>query len=434
MRRYARTHGPFASSDLSARLGLGSAVVDAALVRLRGTGRVTDGEFRPGGRGREWCDAEVLRNVRQRSLAKLRQQVEPVDASALGRFLVTWHGLARPRAGLDGLLDVIEQLQGVPIAASLLERDVLPARVRSYTPDMLDTLLGAGEVTWTGVEPLGERDGRIALYLTDHLSRLRPPDALTPARNQGLTERDTKLIAWLNRHGASFFAPLHEAVGGGFPKETVDAIWDLVWQGLLTNDTMHALRAFTAPPERARKPGRSGAFRSRRLIPPSAEGRWTLVGAAETDPTKWATAMAQQLLTRHGVVTRDVTAVEHLPGGFSAVYPVLRRLEETGRIRRGYFVAGLGAAQFAQTGAIDLLRDARESHDEDSDGDDLGRRSANPYGVLIPGPFDSTGWRSAILVSLKAGPRTARRTRDSGQRPARVLDRRRPAADRVVAG
>ena len=129
VRRYARTHGPFASSDLSARLGLGSAVVDAALVRLRATGRVTDGEFRPGGRGREWCDAEVLRNVRQRSLAKLRQQVEPVDASALGRFLVTWHGLARPRTGLDGLLDVIEQLQGVPIVASLLEREVLPARI-----------------------------------------------------------------------------------------------------------------------------------------------------------------------------------------------------------------------------------------------------------------------------------------------------------------
>jgi len=391
VRRYARSHGPFVSSDLSARLALGAAVVDAALVRLRATGRVTDGEFRPGGRGREWCDAEVLRSVRQRSLAKLRQQVEPVDASALGRFLVTWHGLARPRTGLDGLLDVIEQLQGVPIVASLLERDVLPARVRFYTPDMLDTLLGTGEVTWTGVEPLGERDGRIALYLTDHVSRLRPPDTLAPARNQGLTERDTRLVAWLHRHGASFFAALHDAAGGGFPKDTVDTIWDLVWRGLLTNDTMHALRAFTAPPERARTPHRTGAFRSRRLIPPSAEGRWTLVGAPETDPTKWATAMAQQLLTRHGVVTRDVTAVESLPGGFAAIYPVLRRLEETGRIRRGYFVAGLGAAQFAQTGAIDLLRDARESHDEDVTVTISAADPANPYGVLIPWPTQMEG-------------------------------------------
>ena len=404
VRRYARTHGPFASGDASGRLGLGTAVVDAALVRLRATGRVTDGEFRPGGRGREWCDAEVLRSVRQRSLAKLRQQVEPVDAAALGRFLVTWHGLARPRSGLDGLLDVIEQLQGVPIVASVLEREVLPARVRFYTPDMLDTLLGAGEVTWTGVEPLGERDGRIALYLTDHMSRLRPPDALAPARNHGLTERDTRLVSWLHKHGASFFAALHEAAGGGFPKETVDAIWDLVWQGLLTNDTMHALRAYTAPPERARKPGRTGAFRSRRLMPPSAEGRWTLVGAAEIDPTKWATAVAQQLLMRHGVVTRDVTAVESLPGGFSAIYPVLRRLEETGRIRRGYFVAGLGAAQFAQTGAIDLLRDARESHDETVTVTISAADPANPYGVLIPWPLrlDADGLRPSASRSGQA--------------------------------
>ena len=208
-----------------------------------------------------------------------------------------------------------------------------------------------------------------------------------PARIQGLTERDSRVVSWLHKHGASFFAALHDAAGGGFPKDTVEAIWDLVWQGLLTNDTMHALRGYTAPPERARKRGRPGAFRSRRLIPPSAEGRWTLVGVAATDPTKWATAMAQQLLTRHGIVTRDVTAVENLPGGFSAMYPVLRRLEETGRIRRGYFVAGLGAAQFAQAGAIDLLRDARESHDEDITVTISAADPANPYGVLIPWPM-----------------------------------------------
>jgi ATP-dependent Lhr-like helicase len=387
VRRYARTHGPFTSADVSARTGLGVAVVEAALARLRGSGRIIDGEFRPGGRGREWCDAEVLRTVRQRSLARLRREVEPVDAAALGRFLVTWHGLSRPRTGLDGLLDVIEQLQGVPLVASVLEPEILAARVRDYSPDMLDTLMGAGEVMWTGVEPLGDRDGRVALYLTDHVARLRPPDALVPGRSQGLVERDAQLVAWLIRHGASFFGPLHEAVGGGFPRETVDAIWDLVWKGLLTNDTLHALRAYTAPPERARKPARAATFRSRRLIPPSAEGRWTVVGAAESDPTKWAAAVAQQLLTRHGVVTRDITAVEHVPGGFSALYPVLRRLEETGRIRRGYFVAGLGAAQFAQSGAVDLLRDARESREDDITVTIAATDPANPYGVLVPWPL-----------------------------------------------
>jgi ATP-dependent Lhr-like helicase len=386
VRRFGRTHGPFTSKDVSARLGLGIAVVDAALARLLATGRVVDGEFRPGGRGREWCDNEVLRTVRQRSLARLRQEVEPVEATALGRFLMQWHGLARQRYGLDGLLDVIEQLQGVPIAASVLENEVLASRVNNYSPAMLDTLLGAGEVTWTGVEALGERDGRVALYLTDHVGKLLAPDALAARKNDGLVGREVDIMAYLAKHGASFFNQLHDAIGGGFPQETVDAIWDLVWRGLLTNDTMHALRAYSAPPERSRRQARGGGFRSRRLVPPSAEGRWTLVPSPAGSPTTWATAMAHQLLTRHGVVTRDVTAIEQLPGGFSALYPVLRRLEETGRIRRGYFVAGLGAAQFAQPGAIDLLRDAREERDEVVAATISATDAANPYGVLIPWP------------------------------------------------
>ncbi|HYE88399.1 MAG TPA: crosslink repair DNA glycosylase YcaQ family protein [Vicinamibacterales bacterium] len=389
VRRYGRTHGPFTSKDVSARLGLGVAVVDAALARLLAAGRVVDGEFRPGGVGREWCDAEVLRIVRQRSLARLRQDVEPVESAALGRFLVGWHSLARPKYGLDGLLDVIEQLQGVPIAASVLDTEILAARVHDYTPAMLDTLLGAGEVAWVGVEPLGERDGRIALYLTDQLSKLRAPDAVTGA--DGLTGRDAQIVSYLHRHGASFFGALHDAAGGGFPQETVDAIWDLVWRGLLTNDTLHALRAYAAPPERTRRPIRGATFRSRRLIPPSAEGRWTVVPARPESTTAWATAMAHQLLARHGIVTRDVTTIEQLPGGFSAMYPVLRRLEETGRIRRGYFVAGLGAAQFAQPGAVDLLRDARDEREEIVTVTISATDPANPYGVLIPWPMALEG-------------------------------------------
>ncbi len=386
VRRFGRTHGPFTTKHVSARLGLGAAVVDAALGRLLANGRVVDGEFRPGGRGREWCDAEVLRTVRQRSLARLRQEVEPVEATALSRFLVQWHGLARQRYGLDGLLDVIEQLQGLPIAASVLESEVLAARVHNYSPAMLDTLLGAGEVTWVGIEALGERDGRVALYLTDHASKLLPPEAMAQKRNEGLAAQHAHIVSQLGKHGALFFNQLHDAIGGGFPQEVVDSIWDLVWRGLLTNDTMHALRAYAAPPERARRSARQATFRSRRLVPPSAEGRWTLVRAPEGSATTWATAMAHQLLARHGVVTRDVTAIEQLPGGFSALYPVLRRLEETGRIRRGYFVAGLGAAQFAQPGAIDLLRDAREERDEIAVATISATDPANPFGVLIPWP------------------------------------------------
>ena len=402
VRRYARTHGPFVGTQAAARLGLGVAVVEATLLRLRETGRVIEGEFRPGGRGREWCDAEVLRSVRQRSLAKLRQEVEPVDAAALGRFLVGWHGLARPRAGLDGLLDVIEQLQGVPLVASLLDREVLAARVRDYTPAMLDTLMGAGEVAWIGVESLGDRDGRIALYLTDQVAALRPPDALAAERHQGLADRDARIVAFLARQGASFFGPLHEAAGGGFPKETLDALWDLVWKGLLTNDTLHALRAYAAPPERSRRATRA-PFRSRRLVPPSAEGRWTLAPAAGGTPTSWAAATANQLLMRHGVVTRDMAVIEQLPGGFSALYPVLRRLEETGRIRRGYFVAGLGAAQFAQPGAVDLLRDAREAGDQDLTVTLSSTDPANPYGILMPWPLEKATRTAGARVILVNG-------------------------------
>jgi ATP-dependent helicase Lhr and Lhr-like helicase len=408
VRRFGRTHGPFTSKDVSARLGLGVAVVDGALAKLLASGRVVDGEFRPGGRGREWCDAEVLRTVRQRSLARLRQEVEPVEATALGRFLVGWHALARPKRGLDGLLDAIEQLQAVPIAASVLDTEILPARVSDYSPAMLDTLLGAGEVTWVGIEPLGDRDGRVALYLTDHLAKLLPPPALDGQRNEGLTGREAAIVAHLHRHGASFFGPIHEAAGGGFPQETVDAIWDLVWKGLLTNDTLHALRAYSSPPERTRRPGRHATFRSRRLIPPSAEGRWTVVAEPSSSTTTWATSMANQLLARHGIVTRDVTAIEQLPGGFSAMYPVLRRLEETGRIRRGYFVAGLGAAQFAQPGAVDLLRDARDERDEIVTVTMSATDPANPYGILIPWPLRlGAGGEGALPARSGQATRTA---------------------------
>ena len=417
VRRFGRTHGPFTSKDVSARLSLGVAVVDAALARLLAAGRVVDGEFRPGGRGREWCDAEVLRTVRQRSLARLRQDVEPVESIALGRFLVGWHSLARPKYGLDGLLDVIEQLQGVPIAASVLDSEILASRIRDYSPAMLDTLLGAGEVTWIGVEPLGERDGRIALYLTDHVSKLLPPAELgrpvpgSRIPDPGLVGREAHIVAYLHRHGASFFGPIHEAAGGGFPQETVDTIWDLVWKGLLTNDTLHALRAYASPPERARRQAKGIAFRSRRLVPPSAEGRWTVVPSPTSSTTAWATAFAHQLLSRHGIVTRDVTAIEQLPGGFSALYPVLRRLEETGRIRRGYFVAGLGAAQFAQPGAVDLLRDARDERDDVVAVTISATDPANPYGVLIPWPL-----RLGEDGSEPSSPRSGQARRAAGAR------------------
>ena len=387
--RFARTHGPFTSADLAQRLGLGTAIAQSLLTRLAESGRVMQGEFRPGGVDREWVDADVLRRLRSRSLAKLRRQVEPVPPDALGRFLVAWHGIGNQRRGLEALLDAIEQLQGAPLPFSVLEREILPARVSGYQPAMLDTLMGAGEVVWTGVEPLGDRDGRIALYLTDHMARLRPPAAAaTPPDVEG---RAADIVSYLRLHGASFFAAIHEGTGGGFPGETVSALWDLVWQGLATNDTLHALRAYNSDVPARR--GRPAPFKSRRLVPPTAEGRWSLVEApraSRASTTEWTAMIAQQLLARHGVVTRETIAHEPVAGGFSNVYHVLKAMEDAGRVRRGYFVFGLGAAQFAMPGAIDLLRSLREPPETFRTAVLSATDPACPYGSLFKWP--AGGW------------------------------------------
>ncbi|HEX9365726.1 MAG TPA: DEAD/DEAH box helicase, partial [Vicinamibacterales bacterium] len=385
-RRYARTHGPFTTAELAARYTLGRSTAEALLTTLAAGGRLLEGEFRPGGAGREWCDPDVLQTIRRRSLAKLRKEVEPVEPFVLARLVTTWQGLVRPRAGLDALLDAIESLQGAPLPASILEREILSARIDGYSPGDLDALAAAGEVVWRGVEPIGDRDGRVALYLTDHVSRLWRP---SPAPELGA--REQAIVTFLRTHGASFFAALHDAAGGGFPGETVDALWDLVWKGLMTNDTFHALRAFTKAPARRprkRERGGGGSFRSRRMAPPSAEGRWSLVADRVPVPandTQWSTAMAQQLLARYGVVTREVAAAEGIAGGFGAVYDVLKALEDAGRVRRGYFV-GVGATQFALPPALELLRSLRETPDEPETLVIAATDPANPYGTTLKWP------------------------------------------------
>ena len=280
VRRYARTHGPFTLREAADRFALDAEAVESALRQLAHEGRVLEGGFRPGGLHREWCDAEILRQIRRKSLAKLRREVEPVEQHTLARFLTHWQGLLAPRrdgtAHLDALLDAIESLQGAPLPASLLESSILPARIADYAPAGLDTLIAAGEVAWAGVEPIGERDGRIALFLADKLPLLAQQRPLV----EPLTEREEKLLAVLESTGASFFDSLHEAAGGGYPGETIDALWSLVWRGLITNDSLHALRAYIARPESARTPRRfqtGVVFRSRRTTPPTAQGRWSLL-------------------------------------------------------------------------------------------------------------------------------------------------------------
>jgi ATP-dependent Lhr-like helicase len=407
VRRFARTHAPFTAAEFARRYGLGQSTAEALLKELAASGRLLEGDFRPGGTGREWCDPDVLQTIRRRSLAKLRHQVEPVEPAVLGRLITHWQGVVRRRAGLDALLDAIEGLQGAPLIASILETEILPARVEGYQPSDLDALTTAGEVVWSGLEPLGEHDGRLALYLTDHVARLRREPTLGE-----LPERERAIVEHLERNGASFFATLHDAAGGGYPGDTVDAIWTLVWAGAITNDSLHAVRAFTQPPERKNRKQRSRTthrtFRSRRMAPATAEGRWSLMtarSAVKVSATESATALAQQLLARYGVLTREVATAENIAGGFSAVYDVLKALEDAGRIRRGYFASDVGATQFALPAALDLLRSLRELPDEPEVVVLAATDPANPYGTILRWPGSSRGLpsRSTPEGRAKAG-------------------------------
>ena len=384
--RYARTHGPFHEEDLAARWALGVGPVRAALERLAERDRVLLGEFLPGGRGREWVDAEVLKSLKRRSLALLRKEVEPVEPAALGRLTAEWQGLVRPRRGLDPLLSVVEQLQGAPIPASVLEHEVLPARLEPFKPSDLDLLASAGELIWCGVEPLGSRDGRIALYLTGHYRLLAPAPRTAPG------ELCEKIRSHLHQRGASFFADLQSATSA-YPADLVKAIWDLVWAGEITNDTLAPLRGYLRgqPGQLGQKSGRervmeSRAFRSRRSGPPGSEGRWSLLPAQTGTPTERSMALAQVLLARSGVLTREAVHAEGIFGGFSAVYDVLKAMEESGRVRRGYFVAGLGATQFALPGAEERLRALRDFPEEPQTFVLAATDPANPYGATLAWP------------------------------------------------
>ncbi|MBC6450777.1 ATP-dependent helicase [Actinokineospora xionganensis] len=378
--RYARTHGPFPAAEAAARFGLGASVVTGVLERLAGAGRLVRGELRPISGPEppaavEYCDADVLRRLRRSSLARLRAEVEPVEPAALGRFLPSWHGIgrkSRSSATADDVLAVVEQLAGAPIPASALESLVLPSRLRGYSPALLDELTAAGEVTWCGTGTLAGGDGWIALAPADVADLLLPdvedtvPD--TPLHTAVLSALDG---------GALFFRQVADRTGavlldGGAKSpndpDVIAALWDLVWGGLITNDTIAPLRALVSGKGAAHRPrrtaprGRYARLRTARpdmptrTGPPTVGGRWSLVVPREQDPTRRAHARAEAFLERHGVLTRGALDTERVTGGFSGIYKVLRAMEESGQIIRGYVVEGLGASQFAARGAVDRLR------------------------------------------------------------------------------
>jgi len=382
--RFARSHGPFVLADLEGRFALCAAELTPTLRRLSGHGALATGAFLPDGSGEEWCDPQVLRRLKRGSLLRLREQVQPVEPNAYVRFLSHWHSLHKPRTGPSALLEAVQQLQGAPLPVSALFEDILPARVESFSPLELDSLGATGAVVWQGVEQLGGTDGRVALFLADGATRLagtsRPAPGRLPAAIRDLLER----------RGACFFHELQRAVGG-FAPDLVDALWEMVWAGEITNDTLAPLRSrWLGASGRAGRSRGWPSARGGRAAAAGTEGRWSLwsriASGIDDSETGRQLAVAETLLERYGVVTREALTAEAVPGGFSAVYPVLRQMEAAGRVRRGYFVAGLGAAQFAQPGADEALRAARQPAGEPRLLLLAATDPANPYGATLPWP------------------------------------------------
>jgi ATP-dependent Lhr-like helicase len=373
--RYARTHAPFTAGDAASGLRLPIGVVADVLARLETEGRVAGGAYRPGGDEHEWVDVEVLRRIRRRSLAVLRSDVEAVEPEALGRFLPAWQQLGAARTGPDHLTQVVAQLRGAAVPASILESQILADRSAA---NGIDALLASGELVWVGRGPLGSRDGRVALYPRGQVALLLPE--VGAEGTEGPIHEAIR--AHLSTRGASFFTDLYAAAGGGDPQEVLEALWDLVWAGYVTNDTLAPIRARVTGRGRTRRPRREPLSSS---PPPSASGRWYSTGEfldAAPSAEEAAAARAEMLLDRYGIVTRGIVAAEGIAGGFSGLYPVLSAMEDAGKVRRGYFIEGLGGAQFGHTAAVDRLRTATDTGFTVLAAAD----PANPYGAAVPWP------------------------------------------------
>ena len=389
--RFARTHGPFLGRDLAARFGLRAAQVEPVLRGLLQRGLLLYGEIRPDGIETEWCDVDVLRRLKRRTLAKLRDAVAPVGAATLALFLPQWHALDSTHGGATRLLDVIQQLQGLALPWSALRDHILPARVAGFTLDQLDALAASGQVVWIGNAALGARDGRILLYLRAQVRELLDARATDTAEDDaGAAHRC--IVQHLATRGASFTFELESAVQRILPdvrsRELQTVLWDLVWQGVITNDTFAPLRTLGA--RRAHATGKR-----QRMASTLSGGRWSLVASLCDDSvsdTERTLARAKLLLDRYGVVSRECVAAEEIRGGFGPIYRVLSALEEGGQVRRGYFVEGLSGAQFARAGTIDRLRSVQPGMVDDIDPEQypIARLPAidpaNPWGSLLPWP------------------------------------------------
>jgi ATP-dependent Lhr-like helicase len=376
--RYARTRGPFTTGEVAERFALPLERAERELGARESQERLVRGELRPGGREREWCDPEVLRRLRRASLAALRREVEPAEQATLGRFLPSWHGIDR-RATLR---EALVPLQGLPLPVTLWESEVLPRRVPSYRAEQLDALCASGEVVW-----IGAGLDRVAVYFREDAAVLGAPAGAPPVESP-----EAEAIRAALSRGAMFWADLLDDTGVD-PGVALPALWELVWAGEVTNDAWAPLRAERryGTPETERRPRR---FSRTRVSPTtSTQGRWGLTRRL-FDETRDRRALAELLLERHGIVTRDSVRSEGITGGYGAVYGELRALETVGVCRRGYFVEGLGGAQFALPGAVERLRELRATG------------SADPIVLAAADPAQPYG--AALLWPKRAGARAAR--------------------------
>jgi ATP-dependent Lhr-like helicase len=386
--RYARTHGPFTTGELRDRY-----LVDptSALTALEREGELVRGELRPSGSEREWCDPEVLRRLRRASLAVLRKEIEAADQRSLAAFLPSWQGVDRHPAGgagVDRLREVLVALQGLALPADVWERDVLPRRCGAYSPTWLDQLCASGELVWVGAGALGRNSGRVALYFRDDVEAIGPP----PNKSERPDTPEHDLLRERLTQAPCFFTDLLAELAIS-PEQIQEALWDLVWAGEVTNDAWAPLRAprlTLARAQRARDRGRPGRrFGSRRGgAQAQVQGRWSLTTSlfrAQVEPGARRRTLAELLLERYGIVTREQVLAEGIPGGFSILYDALGQLETLGVCRRGYFVEGLGGAQFALPGAVERLRSQRA--DEETPPIVLAATDpAQPYGAALPWP------------------------------------------------
>tara|TARA_Y100001934_G_scaffold279502_3_gene383509 strand:+ start:3884 stop:8452 length:4569 start_codon:yes stop_codon:yes gene_type:complete len=391
--RYARTRGPFTLREIAARFDLRGAQLEAPLALAVTSGQLVHGEISPRAGAPEWCDVDILRRLKRATLAKLRAQVAPVDASNLARFLPSWHGIGeRGPAGIERVAEVIEQLEGVSLPWRVWHDAVLPARIPGFRLDDLERLCASGGVVWVGAGASGAKDLKVAFYLREHVPLLLPEPAETyvsggefadgeMATNEGSDPDSTgdpdyatavAVLAQLREHGACFQTELELRLPGTASADVNVALRLLVRDGLVTNDTLAPLRHYGARSGgkggRARSGfGRTGArMGSRRpsLVQGLSGGRWSALPLSATTDAGLATEAAvewtQILLARYGIVTREMALAAEVPDGFKRVYPVLKRMEESGRVRRGFFVEGLSGAQFALPGVVDRLREEAE--------------------------------------------------------------------------